>query len=69
MNDMIRNETLIMGAFAYSQKDFEAALHWIEEGKVNMLPWVESAPLSEGGMCFEKLISGPGKVAKIMLSL
>lgn len=69
INDMIRSEVMMMGAFAYSQEDFETALLWIGQGRVNMLPWVEKASLSEGGNCFEKLISGPGKVAKIILSI
>jgi hypothetical protein len=33
------------------------------------MPWTEEAPLEDGSTCFEKLISGPGKVAKILLSL
>ncbi|MDR6550447.1 alcohol dehydrogenase catalytic domain-containing protein [Paenibacillus qinlingensis] len=69
VNDMIRSEITTMGAFAYSQEDFETALLWIGQGRVNMLPWVEYAPLAEGNMCFEKLISGPGRIAKIILSL
>lgn len=69
INDMIRKEIGVKGAFAYSQEDFETALLWIGHGRINLLPWVETAPLSEGGACFEKLIAGPGKVAKIFLSL
>lgn len=69
VNDMIRSETLTMGAFAYSHEDFETAVLWIGQGRVNMLPWVELASLSQGSECFEKLISGPGKIAKIILSL
>lgn len=44
VNDMIRSETVTMGAFAYSQNDFETASLWIGQGRVNMLPWVETAP-------------------------
>ncbi len=69
INDMIRSEISAKGAFAYSQEDFETALRWIGQGRINLLPWVETAPLSEGGAAFEKLIGGPGKVAKIFLSL
>ncbi len=69
INDMIRSETKTIGAFGYSQDDFETALHWIGEGRVNMLPWLENVPLSEGGPAFEKLIAGPGKVAKIILDI
>jgi len=69
INDMIRSEIGTLGAFAYSREDFETALKWIGEGRTNLLPWSETAPLEEGGACFEKLVSGPGKVAKIFLAL
>ncbi|BBI32956.1 galactitol-1-phosphate 5-dehydrogenase [Cohnella abietis] len=69
VNDMIRNEIWTQGAFAYSEEDFETALLWIGQGKIHLLPWMETAQLSDGSACFEKLITGPGKVAKIVLSL
>lgn len=68
VNEMIRNETIAFGAFAYSKEDFETALLWIGQGRMNLLPCIEYAKLDEGSMCFEKLIAGPGKVAKIMFS-
>jgi threonine dehydrogenase-like Zn-dependent dehydrogenase len=68
VNDMIRNEIVAKGAFAYSQDDFETALLWIEQGRVHLLPWPETAPLAQGGDCFETLIAGPGKTAKIFLN-
>ncbi|WP_256756867.1 zinc-binding dehydrogenase [Cohnella sp. WQ 127256] len=67
VNDMIRSETWVKGAFAYSQDDFETAMKWIGQGRINLLKWIETAPLSDGGASFEKLIAGPGKVAKIIL--
>ncbi|QJD88023.1 galactitol-1-phosphate 5-dehydrogenase [Cohnella herbarum] len=69
INDMIRNEISTKGAFAYSQEDFETAILWIGQGRIDILPWVETAPIVDGGACFERLIGGPGKVAKIFLSL
>lgn len=69
VNDMIRSEIWARGAFAYSQDDFETALQWIGQGRVNLLPWAETVPLGEGGASFEKLIAGPGKIAKIFLSV
>jgi len=68
INEMIRNEVCAKGAFAYSQDDFETALSWIGQGRTNLLPWAETAPLATGGHCFEKLLSGPGKTAKIFLN-
>jgi len=67
VNEMIRSEASVKGAFAYSQDDFDTAMKWIGQGRVNLLKWTEIAPLSDGGACFEKLIAGPGKVAKILL--
>ncbi|QGR00266.1 alcohol dehydrogenase [Paenibacillus psychroresistens] len=67
INDMIRSEIVTKGAFAYSTEDFETALEWIGQERVNLLPWTEQYPIAEGGACFDKLISGPGKVAKILL--
>jgi 2-desacetyl-2-hydroxyethyl bacteriochlorophyllide A dehydrogenase len=67
VNDMIRSEITIKGAFAYSYEDFKLALQWIEEERVTMLPWTTMAPLENGQECFETLIQGPGKVAKYLL--
>lgn len=69
VNDMIRAEIGTKGAFAYSRDDFETALRWIGQGRINLLPWTESAPLSDGGAAFDKLIGGPGKIAKIFLTI
>jgi 2-desacetyl-2-hydroxyethyl bacteriochlorophyllide A dehydrogenase len=69
INLLIRNEVQMKGAFAYTPSDFEDALRWIREGKVHLAPWTIEAPLEEGSACFEKLITGPGKIAKILLAL
>ncbi|MDI4648395.1 galactitol-1-phosphate 5-dehydrogenase [Cohnella hashimotonis] len=69
VNDMIRAEIGTKGAFAYSRDDFETALRWIGQGRINLLPWTETTSLGEGGAAFEKLIGGPGKIAKIFLTI
>jgi len=69
INDVIRNEIKMFGAFSNNPIDFEMALQWISEGRVNIMPWMIHAPLEDGSACFEKLISDPGKIAKIMLTL
>lgn len=68
VNLLIRNEIKAMGAFAYHSDDFERALHWIGQGRVDLSPWTIYEDLENGGESFEKLISNPGKVAKILLS-
>jgi len=69
VNDMIRSELQVFGAFAYAREDFEAALRWIQQGRTQLLPWAESVPLRDGSAAFERLIGGPGKVAKIFLDI
>lgn len=69
VNDMIRAETWVKGAFAYSREDFETAVNWISQGRVHLLEWTETVALSDGGASFEKLINGPGKIAKILLRI
>jgi 2-desacetyl-2-hydroxyethyl bacteriochlorophyllide A dehydrogenase len=69
INDAIRSETVMRGAFAYSDRDFASAVQWIEQGRVNLLPWTVIMPLADGGACFEKLLGSPGKIAKILLEM
>ncbi|NOU95541.1 alcohol dehydrogenase catalytic domain-containing protein [Paenibacillus sp. LMG 31456] len=68
VNSLIRNEIAMKGAFAYNAVDFETALQWIEEGRVNLFPWLAHAPLEDGQQCFDRLITGPGNVAKFLLT-
>ena len=66
-NLVIRSEINIQGSFAYTPLDFEAGLAWLVAGHLKIDPWLLKAPLAEGGACFERLLSKPGPVAKILL--
>ncbi|HRW06736.1 MAG TPA: galactitol-1-phosphate 5-dehydrogenase [Caldilineaceae bacterium] len=68
-NLLIRNEINLQGSFAYTPLDFEDAFKWLAEGRIEIDPWLLKAPLAEGGACFERLLSKPGPVAKILLHL
>lgn len=68
-NLLIRNEINLQGSFAYTPLDFEDAFKWLAAGKIEIDEWLLKAPLSEGGACFERLLSKPGPVAKILLHL
>ena len=37
------------------------------KGAVSLDPWVVEAPLTDGGMWFNRLIDGPGQVSKVLL--
>lgn len=66
-NDVIRKEVRIEGSFAYAPLDFDEAFKWLAAGHIQIDPWLIKAPLSEGQTCFERLLSKPGPVAKILL--
>jgi 2-desacetyl-2-hydroxyethyl bacteriochlorophyllide A dehydrogenase len=67
VNLVVRNELMLRGSFAYAPKDFEHALGWMGEGRVDLSAWIWHADLSEGRACFEKLLGDPGGTIKIML--
>jgi threonine dehydrogenase-like Zn-dependent dehydrogenase len=66
-NYIIRSEITIQGSFAYTPLDFTDALAWLAAGRITIEPWILHAPLAEGGACFERLLTKPGPVAKILL--
>lgn len=67
INDMIRAEISVMGSFAYSASHFTTALKWLEDGRIQMKQWVVKETLGKGQECFERLLTNPGPVAKILL--
>lgn len=67
VNLVVRNELTLQGSFAYAPKDFENALEWLGDGRVDLSAWTTHADLSEGRACFEKLLGDPGDTIKILL--
>ena len=65
--DIIRREIIVRGSFAYSPANFAGAVHLLETGRIRLDPWIVEAPLSEGQAWFERLISAPGDVSKVLL--
>jgi 2-desacetyl-2-hydroxyethyl bacteriochlorophyllide A dehydrogenase len=66
-NLVIRKEINLQGSFAYTPNDFVDALDWLAAGRIHIDPWLMKAPLKQGRDCFERLLSRPGPVAKILL--
>jgi threonine dehydrogenase-like Zn-dependent dehydrogenase len=65
--DVIRREIVLRGSFAYTPANFTDALARLARGEMRLDPWIVEAPLSEGGMWFDRLIEEPGGVAKVLL--
>lgn len=68
-NLAIRNELTILGAFAYSALDFEAALQLLAEGKIGLGEGIVEASLEEGAAWFEQLLGSPAGVSKVLLRI
>ncbi len=64
---MIRSEIVARGCFAYSPANFARALDLLGQGAIRLDPWIQEAPLAEGGQWFERLIKAPGDVSKVLL--
>ncbi|MBN1579701.1 MAG: zinc-binding dehydrogenase, partial [Anaerolineae bacterium] len=65
--DIIRREIVLRGSFAYSPSNFIEAVDLLAQDAVSLDPWVVEAPLTDGGMWFDRLIDGPGQVSKVLL--
>jgi threonine dehydrogenase-like Zn-dependent dehydrogenase len=65
--DIIRREIVVRGSYCYSDEDFQSALGHLDTGEMRLDPWIEEAPLEEGGTWFERLLSEPGNVSKVLL--
>lgn len=66
--DIIRREIVARGSFAYTPANFAKALILLEQGAIRLDPWVQAAPLADGGAWFERLLDKPGKVSKVLLT-
>ena len=66
---MIRNEQAIFTSFAYTPRDFEAAVRLIESRRFDLKPWTVTRPLDQGQECFLKMAHDPGATLKLMLTV
>ncbi len=69
VNDMVRNEIITRGAFAYRDDQFCRSVDIIAQGAVGLENhWIVQAPLADGGHWYEQLITNPGRIAKVLLA-
>jgi threonine dehydrogenase-like Zn-dependent dehydrogenase len=67
-NDIVRNETEILGSFAYADDDFRRALVLAEDGFVDTRGgWMDVRPLESGQDAFAEQATGPARYSKIIL--
>ena len=64
--DMIREEKSIFTTFCYTPKDFQTSLRLLESRRLDLTPWTEIRPLSDGQASFMKMAHNPGATLKLI---
>jgi threonine dehydrogenase-like Zn-dependent dehydrogenase len=67
--EMTRKEQALFTSFAYSPRDFDAAVRLVEARPFDLKPWTETRPLADGQAGFAKMAHDPGETLKLMLSV
>jgi threonine dehydrogenase-like Zn-dependent dehydrogenase len=65
--EIIRREIVVRGSFAYNPANFAEALSLLASGAMKLDPWIVEAPLSDGGLWFDRLLDSSGNVSKVLL--
>ncbi len=67
--EMIRDEKSVFTTFCYTPRDFQTSLQIIEARKLDLRPWTETRPLSDGQAGFLKMAKDPGATIKMMFKI
>lgn len=65
---LVREEKAIFTSFAYTPRDFAAAVQLIEARRFDLKPWTDVLPLDRGQEGFVKMAHAPGATLKMMLT-
>ncbi|MEM9584305.1 MAG: alcohol dehydrogenase catalytic domain-containing protein [Pseudomonadota bacterium] len=64
---MTLQEITFIGTYAYTAQDFRDTAQAIFDGRLGLLDWTETRPLSEGDTAFQQLYAGTVATPKIIL--
>ncbi len=64
---IVNRELHIRGSYAYTDDDFQRAVELIASGQVRVRDMIHLAPLSEGARFFERLVTQPEDLVKVVL--
>ncbi|RME46362.1 MAG: galactitol-1-phosphate 5-dehydrogenase, partial [Chloroflexi bacterium] len=68
MQSVVTREITVRGSYAFTPKEFAAAVQALAEGRVDVAPLIEKvAPLAEGPTIFRQLASGERDWLKVIL--
>ncbi len=68
INYIVRQETEVVGCFAYTPDDFAQAVSYLSDGLLRASPdWLDVRPLDAGPDSFEELLAGRSPFSKIVM--
>ena len=67
--EMIRDEKSVFTTFAYTPRDFVAALRIVASRQIDLRPWTETRPLEDGQAGFDKIAYDPGSTLKMVFEI
>jgi 2-desacetyl-2-hydroxyethyl bacteriochlorophyllide A dehydrogenase len=65
--EVTRREIRLAGVYGYTRSDFERAISWVTEGRLDLADWVREARLAEGQAVFEDLARPDSSSVKVVL--
>ena len=67
--EITRNEQSVFTSFAYTPRDFEAAVRLVEARRFDLKPWTRRGPWPRVSRASSRRPSNPGATLKLMLTV
>lgn len=65
--EAVRREVSLAGIYGYGRDEFQRAIEWMKDGRIDASGWVSEAPLPEGQTIFEDLDRPGSEKVKVIL--
>ncbi|HEX5481618.1 MAG TPA: alcohol dehydrogenase catalytic domain-containing protein [Terriglobia bacterium] len=65
--EAVRREVSLAGIYGYGRDEFQRAIEWMKDGRIEASGWVSEAPLPEGQSVFEDLDRPGSEKIKVIL--
>jgi threonine dehydrogenase-like Zn-dependent dehydrogenase len=66
--DVVNRELILRGSYSCTDEELRRAVAMLADGEVDTEGWVEVTTLDRGPEIFERLVSDPGDLVKVMLT-
>lgn len=65
--DLVNREIVLRGSYSCTDEEFRRAIAMLADGRIDTEGWVEVTALDRGPEIFERLVSEPGDLMKVLL--